>query len=98
MLPRLNEISRRFYVKLQGHAPIHAEANEDLDPDDHRPSAVHFLRFDLPLPVRRMVLGAGAVLVGCDHPDYSTCTVMRVELRDLLAADLRHHARTRAAG
>lgn len=98
LLSRLNEITRRFYIKVQGHVPIHATANEDLDPADHRPLAVHFLRFDLPLPVRRAALGGSAVLVGCDHPDYQTCTVMRAELRDLLAADLSRHSRTRVAG
>jgi acyl-CoA synthetase (AMP-forming)/AMP-acid ligase II len=78
LLPRLKEISHRFHVKVQGHAPIHAVANDDLDPADDRPSAVHFLRFDLPLPVRRAILGGSAVLLGCDHPDYSTCTAMHV--------------------
>lgn len=52
-LPRLNEAAHELHVVVAGHPLVRARVNEDL-PDRHRarPSAVHFLRFELPAPLR----------------------------------------------
>jgi hypothetical protein len=71
-LPQLNEAAHRIYVEVARHARVVAEANED-QPDRHlaRHSAVHFLRFELPQPLRAALLaGAGATL-GCAHDQYA---------------------------
>jgi hypothetical protein len=49
-----------------------AAANEDL-PDRHlgRPSAVHFLRFALPEPLRAALLAGAPAALGCQHERYS---------------------------
>ncbi len=91
---RLNDISRCFYVTVQGHAPIHAVVNKGPAPADERTSTVHFLRFDLPLPMRQAIREGGAVVVGCDHPDYLTYRAVPEELRDGLATEL--HCRSHA--
>jgi hypothetical protein len=88
LLPRVTRIAHHMYVDIQGHAPIYAIANEDLDPLDDRPSAVHFLRFELPVSARRLVHAAREVSVGCDHPDYPAGAVMAPALRTQLAADI----------
>ena len=51
---------------------VMGEANEDL-PDRHlgRPSAVHFLRFALPEPLRAALLAGAPAALGCRHDRYS---------------------------
>lgn len=71
-LPQLNEAVHRLYVEVAGHARVVVQANEDL-PDRHRtrPSAVHFLRFQLPEAMRASVLAGAAAALGCTHDHYA---------------------------
>ena len=71
-LPQLSEAAHHLYLDCGAGPRVVAEANEDL-PDRHRarPSAVHFLRFELP-PAMRAALRAGqTALLGCAHPAYA---------------------------
>jgi hypothetical protein len=88
-LPHLTEAAHRLYVELPHHPRIFAQANEDL-PDRHlkRPSAVHFLRFQFPPPLRVALLaGAGATL-GCAHDQYAFRRLIPLVTLERLRCDL----------
>jgi len=72
MLGRLVGIENRVYVQVVDFDRVFAIADEDLErADDHKTSAVHFLRFELP-PEQVARLKSGASLVaGIDHENYS---------------------------
>lgn len=91
-LPQLNEAAHRVYVDVARHPRVFALANEDL-PDGHRsrPSAVHFLRFQLPASLRAAVLAGATTTLGCAHDQYEfrrvipPATIERLR-RDLLSS------------
>lgn len=88
-LARLVGVERQLYVHVAGHGRLYAVADEDgARSSEHKTSAVHFLRFELPAPVRAAVRAGAAVRVGCDHP----ASVAEVEVATptvaSLAADL----------
>jgi hypothetical protein len=89
-LERLVGVEHRVWMQVDGHEPVVAIADEDLERStDAKTSSVHFLRFELaPAMVRALHDGAG-LRAGVDHP---ACQV-RVEsvpelLRESLVADL----------
>ena len=48
MLAKLIGVEDRVWVRVTGHAPVYAIADEDLERStDEKTSAVHFLRFEL---------------------------------------------------
>jgi hypothetical protein len=89
-LARLKGIEDRVWVQADGHARVHAIADEDLEREnDEKTSAVHFLRFEL-TPAMIAALKAGAALsMGVDHQEY-TATLQPVpdSTRGALLADL----------
>jgi len=70
-LTQLIGIEDTVWVRVQGHDPIYAIADEDLEREnEEKTSSVHFLRFELPKDSVR-ALQQGAVLsMGIDHPAY----------------------------
>jgi hypothetical protein len=72
LLADLIGIENRVWVKVDGHDPVFAIADEDLQRDTQdKTSAVHFLRFEL-TPDMVVDARAGASLaIGIDHPSYS---------------------------
>ena len=75
-MSRLRGIEDRVYVKVEGHDPVYAVADEDLDRStDLKTAAVHFLRFEL---TEDMIADLGehkaGFTVGVDHPEYSHTT------------------------
>jgi hypothetical protein len=53
-LARLIGIEDRMFVEVEGHARVHAIADEDLPREnDEKTSSVHFIRFELPAGARR---------------------------------------------
>ena len=90
MLGKLIGIEDRVWIQVQGHAKVHAIADEDLEREtDQKTSSVHFLRFELD---REMVSGlkkGASLATGIDHPEYAT-TVQSLDRASVtaLAADL----------
>jgi hypothetical protein len=89
-LGRLRGVEDRIWVRVGEQPLIYGIADEDLQrSNDTKTSAVHFLRFELPVGAVR-ALGAGAGLsAGVDHP----ALTVRVDaipemLRESLIADL----------
>jgi len=71
-LEKLIGVEDRVWVKVAGQLPIYAIADEDLDRENEdKTSAVHFLRFELPGPIKQALRDGAALSVGVDHPNYS---------------------------
>ena len=71
-LATLIGIEDRVWVKVEGHARIHAIADEDLDREnDQKTSAVHFLRFELPPAAKQALRGGAGLSLGVEHANYS---------------------------
>lgn len=89
-LARLKGVEDGVWVKVAGHPPVLAIADEDLDREnEQKTSAVHFLRFEFTPGMKEALLGGAALAMGIDHPAY-TVTVEPVAdvTRRALMADL----------
>ena len=88
-LPHLSEAAHRLYVELPHHPRVFVQANEDL-PDRHltRLSAVHFLRFEFPEPLRVALLAGAAATLGCAHDQYAFRRLIPLATLERLRCDL----------
>jgi len=88
-LARLRGVEARVWVQVADHARVHAIADEDLErEDEHKTSAVHFLRFELDPAMRGALRGGARLALGIDHPQYQAAVDAAPEVRAALAADL----------
>ena len=88
-LVRLRGIESRVWVQVGDGGRVNAIADEDLPREDAtKPSAVHFLRFELDPAMIAAVKAGAAITIGIDHPDYRVETQVAPAVRDSLAADL----------
>jgi hypothetical protein len=90
MLARLIGIEERVWVQVEGHAKVHAVADEDLERENgEKTSSVHFLRFELDRAMAGAVNGGSRLAVGIDHPHYrAVIDDVPSAVRSSLAADL----------
>jgi uncharacterized protein DUF3501 len=90
MLARLIGIEDRVWVQVEGHARVHAIADEDLEREnDDKTSSVHFLRFELDRAMAGAVKRGARLAAGADHPQYRvTVEELPAALRSSLAGDL----------
>lgn len=89
-LARLIGVEDRMFVEVEGHTRVYAIADEDLDREtDEKTSAVHFVRFELNIAMRKAVLAGAGVKLGCDHTNYPAHTQIEPEALASLAADLK---------
>lgn len=88
-LPLLSEAAHHVYVDVPRHPRSYAFANEDLR-DRHlaRPSAVHFLRFQLSEPLRHALLAGAGARLGCSHAQYEWRRVIPAMAIAALRGDL----------
>ncbi len=89
-LASLKGIEERCWVEVQGHARVHAIADEDLEREnEEKTSAVHFLRFELTSAMAAAVKSGTAVSLGIDHEHYRHAVQpLPATVRDSLAGDL----------
>ncbi len=88
-LGRLIGVEDRLFVEVEGHARVHAIADEDLDREnDQKTSAVHFVRFEFSKPMRDAVRAGASVKLGCNHTNYPAHAVIAAETLASLAGDL----------
>ncbi|MDP1787091.1 MAG: DUF3501 family protein [Nitrosomonas sp.] len=83
-------IEDKVLVKISGHTPVYAIADEDLEREtSEKTSSVHFLRFEL-TPEMIQSLQQGAPLsMGVDHPAYqATIDAVDPNIRASLVNDL----------
>lgn len=70
-LEKLIGIEDRVWVKIAGHAPVYAIADEDLEREtEEKTSAVHFLRFELTPQMAAAAQERAAIGMGIDLPAY----------------------------
>jgi hypothetical protein len=70
-LALLKGIEDRVWLRIEGHDPVFAISNEDLErSNEDKTSAVHFMRFELTPGMIASLRGGGALTLGSDHPEY----------------------------
>jgi len=86
----LKGIEDRVWVRVEGGPRVYAIADEDLDRENEtKTSAVHFLRFELDAPMRKVLGMGGDLAIGVDHPLYQrTLDPVASDIRDALLKDL----------
>ncbi len=90
MLEKLVGIEDRVYVQVEDFSRVFAISDEDLErADEHKTSAVHFMRFEFP-PEQAAALKSGASLIaGIDHENYSVeISPVADNIRESLLNDL----------
>jgi len=89
-LGRLRGVEDRVWVRVGEQERIYAIADEDLERSNAtKTSAVHFLRFELPLGAVRALRGGSGLSAGVDHPELTVRVDAIPELlRESLIADL----------
>ena len=84
-LPDLHEAAERLYVQLPKLPRVYAQPNAHLS---GRSSAVHFLHFEFPPPLRVALLAGAAASLGCDHDQYAYRRVIPMATLEHLRCDL----------
>jgi uncharacterized protein DUF3501 len=80
-LARLQGIEDRCWVQVGGDERVFAIADEDLErSNEHKTSAVHFLRFELAAPMIARLRAGAHLAFGIDHQHY------RYDARDVPAS------------
>ena len=70
-LALLKGIESRCWVQAAGFERVLAVADEDLEREnEHKTSAVHFLRFELPREHIEALKRGASLAAGVDHPEY----------------------------
>jgi hypothetical protein len=89
-LGKLIGIEDKVWVKIAGHSPVYAIADEDLERDtEQKTSAVHFLRFELTPQMVAAAKDGGALAMGIDLPAYQhTLDPLPEDIRAALVRDL----------
>jgi len=89
-LMRLIGIEGKVYVQVSGFDRIYAIADEDLErATEEKTSAVHFVRFELALIMRKALKDGAELRIGIDHPNYRHFVdPVSVVVRNSLVADL----------
>jgi hypothetical protein len=71
LLAALVGIEDRVWVRVDGHAPVFAIADEDLDRETaEKTSSVHFMRFELSAPMIADLKQGASLAMGIDHANY----------------------------
>jgi hypothetical protein len=71
LLAGLVGIEDRVWVRVDGHDPVYAIADEDLDRNTaEKTSAVHFMRFELSAPMLADLKQGASLAMGIDHANY----------------------------
>jgi len=88
-LAELRGLERHCWMQVAGHARVHAIADEDLEREnEHKTSAVHFLRFEFSVAMARALKSGAALAAGVDHPAYlHTLEPLPAALGSALRAD-----------
>jgi Protein of unknown function (DUF3501) len=91
MLAKLIGVEDRVWVRVEGFGKVYAIADEDLDrSNDQKTASVHFLRFELPAPMRAALAAGAGLAMGIDHPNYNVnVAITDPNLRTSLLSDLR---------
>lgn len=89
-LEKLKGVEDRCWIQVNEMERIFAVADEDLvRSNDEKTSAVHFLRFELSIPMVKAAKGGAPINLGVDHENYPhSQSPIPPAVRDSLSADL----------
>ncbi len=89
-LAQLKGIEDRCWVQVSGHDKVFAIADEDLEREnDEKTSSVHFLRFELTIPMIAALRDGAGLGAGIDHDHYRyLVSPLPAATRQALIADL----------
>jgi hypothetical protein len=89
-LAQLIGIEDTVWVRVQGHDPVYAIADEDLEREnEEKTSSVHFLRFELAQDAIRALHQGATLSMGIDHPAYqAVIESVDIAVRESLVDDL----------
>lgn len=93
-LEELHRVEDKIYIKVEGHRPVYAIADEDMDrSNDTKTAAVHFLRFELtPEMIKDVRDPDTAFTVGVDHSAYTEYTRVNTLTREMLVKDFNENS------
>lgn len=87
-LRELVNVEDRVFVKIGGHEPVYAIADEDISRSTQdKTSAVHFMRFELTEGMITALRHGEDLHVGVDHPAYPYLVKVGEATRDALVQD-----------
>ena len=88
-LQELIGVEDRAWIQVEGHEPVWAIADEDLDREnDHKTSSVHFLRFEFSEDMARAFKHGAGLAMGVNHPGYTAKLEAPSAVRNALVKDL----------
>ena len=89
-LAKMKGIEDRVWVRVEGCAPVYANADEDLEREnDEKTSSVHFVRFELTQEMAAALKYGVGLAIGVDHPAYTAkLDPLPAESRAALLKDL----------
>jgi hypothetical protein len=89
-LARLVGVEHRVWVAVEGHPPVMAIADEDLERStDEKTSSVHFLRFELTSAMIEALKDGAGLGAGVEHAAYrARIDAVPEAVRESLVADL----------
>lgn len=87
-LAALRGLENHVYVQVEGHDPVYAIANEDLErSNEEKTSAVHFMRFELTEAMISSLREGAAIRFGSNHDLYRYEETASDETRGSLLPD-----------
>jgi len=94
MLEQLVGIEDRVYVQVADFDRVFAIPDEDLDrADEHKTSAVHFMRFEFPAEQSAALQSGASLIAGIDHENYAVeISPVADNIRESLANDFAKSA------
>jgi hypothetical protein len=89
-LAMLIGVEDRVWMQVDGHAPVHAIADEDMPRENtDKTSSVHFMRFELTPEMAAAAKAGAAISAGVDHAGYrAEIAPLPEAIRAALVADL----------
>ncbi len=70
-LAKLIGVEDRTFIQIEGQPRVYGIADEDLDRSTAtKTSAVHFIRYELTLDMKRALQAGAQMMIGCDHSQY----------------------------
>jgi len=90
MLEQLLGIEDRVYIQVADFGRVYAISDEDLErADEHKTSAVHFMRFEFPAAQSAALKSGASLIAGIDHENYSVeISPVAENIRESLLNDL----------
>jgi len=88
-LEELIGVEDKVWVRVAGHEPVWAIADEDLEREnEQKTSSVHFLRFELSESMAEALKKGASLAMGIDHSRYSAALETPPSVRGSLVGDL----------